>query len=352
METKRSTLVVLTPGFAKDEEDSTCIPTQQFFIRAIKKNYPHLNIIILAFQYPYHTNSYEWHGMTVIPFNGLKKRGLQKLWLRKRINAALNRIHGEHRIGGLLSFWYSECALVGKRFASKHGIKHFCWIWGQDAKKMNKYPRKLKPASHELVTLSDFLQDEFERNHGIRPLHIVPAGIESCLYPSLPPERDIDIMGAGSLIPLKQYDIFIGIMSELKKKIPGIKAILIGDGPEKQKLQKLILSHGLEGNISLTRELAHPEVLKQMQRAKIFLHTSSFEGFGIVCIEALHAGAHVISFTRPMKEDIPHWQIAGSKGDMIQKILAILKHPVTEYSRVTPYAIEDSAKKMMKLFGQ
>jgi len=43
----------------------------------------------------------------------------------------------------LLSFWYGECALVGKKFADKYSIKHYCWMWGQDAKKENKYVGQL-----------------------------------------------------------------------------------------------------------------------------------------------------------------------------------------------------------------
>ena len=46
-------LVILTPGFAKDETDTTCLPMQQSFIRCLNKMIPHLNIIILAFQYPF-----------------------------------------------------------------------------------------------------------------------------------------------------------------------------------------------------------------------------------------------------------------------------------------------------------
>ncbi len=348
--TKRKTLVILTPGFAKDEADSTCIPLQQSFLLSLKKNYPHINIIILAFQYPYHTNTYEWHGMTVIPFNGLKKRRLQKLWLRKKIMVALKRIRSEYTINGILSYWFNECALVGKRFASRYGIRHFCWISGQDARKMNKYPRKLKAVSGELIALSDFLQDEFERNHGIRPLHVVPAGIDRSLYPSIFPEKDIDVMAAGSLIPLKQYEIFITIIAELKKKMPGIKAMLIGDGPEKQKLEKFIFSLGLQVTISMTGELPHPEVVKQMMRAKIFLHPSSYEGFSGVCLEAIGAGAQVISFINPMRATIPHWQIATSEEDMITKTISILHDPGTDHSSVIPYQLDDSASKMIGLF--
>jgi len=48
--------------------------------------------------------------------------------------------------------------------------------------------------------------------------------------------------------------------------------------------------------------LAHPELLEWMQRGKVFLHPSSYEGFGIVCIEALCSGAEVISFVKTYEQ--------------------------------------------------
>ena len=352
MATKQPTLVILTPGFAKDEEDSTCLPLHQSFVLTASRLFPQINFMILPFQYPYHTNAYKWNDLPVVPFNGRNKGGLSKVFLFRRINSFLESLHRKNKIAGILSFWYTECGLIGKRFADKHSIRHCCWLLGRDALKENKFPRRLKPDPDELVALSDFLQNEFERNHGVRPMHVVPAGIDGKLFSTSIPVKDIDILGAGSLIPLKRYDIFIKVMAEIKKQLPLVKAILIGNGPEKENLIRQIRSSGLETTIQLTSELPYPEVLKHMQRAKVFLHTSSYEGFGAVCIEALQGGAHVISFTKPMNTDILHWQIAEGIEDMVQKALETLKKPDTEFFPVTPYTIEDSVKKMMKLFGE
>jgi len=289
--------------------------------------------------------------MTVIPFSGRNRGGLVRLVLRKRIYAILKSLHTTNKITGLLSFWCNECAWIGKHFGNKHGIKHYCWILGQDAKKENKYPQKLRPRPEELVALSDFLQGEFEKNHGIRPFYLIPPGIDTKQFQPLPAEKDIDILAAGSLIPLKQYDIFLEAIAEIKKQIPLIKAVLIGEGQERMKLQALITRLGLQSNISLTGELPHTEVLQWMQRSKVFLHTSSYEGFGVVCIEALHATAQVVSFVKPMNAEIQNWQIAGNKEDMIKKILGILKNPATEQKQVTPFLIENSVKKIMQLFA-
>ena len=236
----KETFIILTPGFPKSEADTTCLPLQQNFVRTLKEILPDVRIVVLSFQYPYHENSYNWFGITVLPFNGRNKGGFTKLSLRRKINSILKKIHAETNIVGLLSFWYNECAYVGKKFGEKYGIKHYCWLLGQDAKKENKYPKFIPPNVNELIALSDFLQNEFEKNHGVKPKFVVPPGIDESFLMLLLPKKDIDIMGAGSLIPLKQYDIFLEAVAEIKKQIPEVKVLLVGEGTEKEKLHSLI----------------------------------------------------------------------------------------------------------------
>ncbi len=349
MKTDQQVLIICTPGFAKDETDD-CLPMQQNLVRAIKKNYQGIAIIILSFQYPYFKNTYQWSGTTVISFNGQNKGGIKKLLLRQKINTVLKKINRENSILGILSFWYGECAWAGKKFADQYGLKHFCWLLGQDAKKENRYPGKLHAAPGELIALSDFLQMEFEKNHGVRPHYVIPPGIDTKEFNNPLPVKDIDIIATGSLIPLKQYDLFIKAIIEVKKKMPNIKAALAGDGPERKKLETLIEENQLQQNITLTGALPHQATLQWMQRAKIFLHPSSYEGFGVVMIEALYAGCEVISFCKPMRRDIDHWHIVPNAETMQQKMIDLLQSNLQE-ERLCPFHIDDTAKKIMQLFG-
>jgi len=352
MNNNERTLIILTPGFPKDESDSTCLPMQQQLIKAWKEIDPALNIVILSFQYPYHKKPYSWFGIKVIPFNGRNRGGLAKHILRIKVNVALKKIHGQTPITGLLSFWYGECALVGSRFANKHRLKHYCWLLGQDAKKDNKYPRRIALASGEIIALSNFLADEFNTNHHINPAHLVTAGINTKLYFTQASEKNIDILATGSLIQLKRYDLFIEIIAEVKKEIPGINAVLIGNGPEIDNLKNLIHLRGLDHTVTLTGELPYPDTIQQMQLAKVFLHPSSYEGFSGVCLEALYAGAHVISFCKAMNQEIEHWHIVQSKLEMVQTAVSILNNPASAYTRVAFSTIENTAQKMKALFSE
>lgn len=342
MKADKNTFVILSPGFPANEADTTCLPAQQLFVQHLHENFPSLDIIVLAFQYPFNKTEYKWKGVQVISFSGRNRGGLKRLHTWYMARRKLTALHRTHSIAGIFSFWCTECALVGEKFARKHNLKHFTWILGQDARKSNKFVRIIKPASASLVAMSDFLADEFERNHFIRPQHVIPNGIDPRMYPQAVEPRSIDVLGAGSLIPLKQYDVFIDLIAQAKKKFPAIKAVIVGDGPERSRLTS-------SSDVKLIGEQPHPEVLRLMQQSKIFLHTSSYEGFSTVCLEALYAGAHVISFCNPVYEKIPHWYVVRNKDEMLRKLMELLSGNLN-HDPVIPFAMSDTAKRVMRLF--
>lgn len=342
MNDERKTLVILTPGFPGSETDSTCLPMQQNFAKALKQNYPNLAIIVISFHYPYHKKSYDWFGIPVISLGGKNKGGLFTLMLRTKANATLKKINDKTRISTIISFWYGECAFAGHRFAQQNHIKHFCWILGQDARKGNKHIKKGRLKDNELVALSDFLQEEFEKNYGTKPKYVITPGLTSQSPAELP--RGIDILGAGSLIPLKQFDIFLEIIFEIKKQMPAVKAMLIGEGPEKEKLEALITKYDLQKNVILTGKLAYTDVLKMMERSKLLLHPSSYEGFSGVCQEALTVGAHVVSFCRAMNYEIENWHIVSDKEEMKYKAISLLQNTIEFLPPKQVFSINDTAK--------
>ena len=347
---KTKTLIIITPGFAKDEEDQNCIPTQQLFIKCLNTIIPDLKVVILALSYPYKQKTYQWFGNTVISFNGRNRGGFIKLLIRRKVYRKLREINAQDKIVGILSFWYHECALIGNRFAKKNKLIHKCWMWGQDARPGNRYVRKVRIDGNDLVVLSDFLQQEFEKNYNIKPAHVIPPGIDKELFGYSDHKKGIDIIGTGSLIRLKRFEIFVEVIEKIKRQRENIKVLLVGDGPEKENLIALVKKLGLEQTISIAGELSHKELLKLMQQSKIFLHTSSYEGFGIVCIEALYAGCRIISFCKPMKQDIDNWQIANDKEEMYNMALSALDQQIVQTNELFPFLISNTVEKFVDLF--
>ena len=344
------TLIVLTPGFPKDEADSTCLPFPQLFVKTLKKTTPSLNVVVLAFEYPFTVSRYKWHGVNVIPFNGWQKGKIRKLLILRMILKELTVIASQNKVIGILSLWLGECALAGKYAAKKLGVPSFTWLMGQDAKKNNRYYRLVRPQADKLIALSDFLAATFFKNYAIKPAHIIPPGIDPTEFKNNPQRRWIDIIGVGSLIPLKQYDIFIHVIEKIVKKHPLVKASICGNGPEKDYLAALITRGGLQDNIQLMDEIKHDEVLALMQQSKILLHTSAYEGFGVVYAEALYAGAHVVGFCKPMNVLFQHQHVADDENSMIDMVDQILSGTDIDHSPVLTCHINETCSSILSLY--
>jgi glycosyltransferase involved in cell wall biosynthesis len=325
------------------------MPAQQLFVRALNKKFPSLKIIILTIQFPYMAESYLWCGNRVRAFNGKKYGRVLRPILWWKVYRSIRKVHTQESVVGILSFWCSESALVGKLFSQKWKISHLIWILGQDARKQNKFARWIKPQPNELVALSDFLAEEFYRSHLIRPSHVVYNGIEPTLFPEPYETRDIDVLGAGSLNKLKQFHIFVEVISKLKEAFPHVKAVLAGKGPEENKLRSLIEQLNLQSNITFTGELPHKEVLALMMRSKILLHPSMYEGYSTVCLEALYAGCHVISFTSAENSGIKHWRVVPNVETMTERCREVLMNEA-DFSPINTHMISQSAEAIMKLF--
>ena len=345
------TLIILTPGFPKDEADTTCLPFLQTFVRSLNQVDPTLKIIVLAFQYPFVSKEYIWENVTVISFNGRNKGTIHRMLLWARIWGRIKKLVQQNNVIGFFNLWLGECALMGRYASKKYHLPSYSWLLGQDAKKDNKYISRIKPNPKSLIAMSDFLADNFQKNFNIRPQHVIPLGVDKNLFTRPLGERPIDILGAGSLIPLKQYDVFIKMVIKLAVKRPYINTIILGEGKEHDRLQKMIDENNVSNNIRLAGETAHATVLDLMQQSKIFLHPSAYEGFGTVCAEALYAGVKLVSFVQPMKKEFKNWFIVETEMDMLKQLENLLDDANARYERVLVYDSEEIGRQILSLFN-
>lgn len=351
MKAEDGRFIILSPAFPENEKDTVWLPAQQALLTSLGQQFPRLEITILSFQYPFTTTIYRWKEHQVIPLNGRNRNKLNRLITWIRAWQILKKLSREKPVLGILSFWCTECALLGERFSKKYHVRHYNWILGQDARESNRFVSLIRPKAKNLIAMSPFLAETFFRAHGIRPKHIIPNGIRPQDFPTLNRHRDIDLLGVGSLISLKQYHLFILAVKALKKDFPGIKSLICGMGPEEENLRKLILDNDLQSNISIVGEIPHPEVLQWMNRSRILLHPSSYEGFSTVCLEALYAGAEVISFCDPQIGHTPHWHIVHSPGEMICRTRTIMQNKTMNPERITVYTMDESARRLMALYA-
>ena len=347
----KEAIVIVTPGFPADEQDTACLPAFQQFALSMKRCAPQKEIIVLSFQYPFQKKDYRWHDIPVIALGGKNRSKLFRLWTWIAADRALNRIQSQYKISGMISLWITECALVANHFSKKHSLPHLIWIIGQDAKKGNKYVQRIRPHAEQLIAMSDFLQLEFNKNYAIRPMHVVENGVNAQAFPHYNSgDRPIDVMGAGSLIPLKNYKLFIGLIAELKKSFPKIKALIAGDGEEKIMLQDLIKKYSLENNLTLVGAKSHAETLRLMSQSKMFLHTSTYEGNSTVLMEALYSGCQVVS-TCPLANKSVEHLFVGKNPDELLKQLHLLLSSSIDQKQVVFNTMDHSATRIIKLLG-
>jgi glycosyltransferase involved in cell wall biosynthesis len=344
-------LIILSPGFAQDEQDTTCIPWLQQFLLVLRQEYPSLKVTVISFHYPFQSRDYFWHGTRIIALGGANRKKLFRLLTWIKALRELRKLRQTGAVAGILSLWLAECAFVGNWFAKANGLRHYTWVVGQDARAQNHYIRRIRPAGDRVIAFSDFLRNELERNFGVRAGIIINNGINGEAFRELnTAERPYDILGVGSLIPLKRHSLFLDIVQELKKTFPAIKAAIAGDGPERNRLSDQIETAGLKETVTLLGETPHRDTLALMNQAKIFLHTSEYEGNSTVLMEALYAGCQVVSFCRLADRDIENLWICNNPEEMAAAAGTLLADPKPA-KRVVFNLMKDSARQIVKLYG-
>jgi colanic acid/amylovoran biosynthesis glycosyltransferase len=103
------------------------------------------------------------------------------------------------------------------------------------------------------------------------------------------------LISVGRLSPEKGH---VGLLEAFSKvRASGIDAdlVLVGDGPERARIEQTIVSLGLQTHVFLTGRLAEEDTLAQMARADVLILASFMEGLPVVLMEAMALGLPVIA---------------------------------------------------------
>lgn len=346
-------IIVLTPGFSADEMDTTTVPSLQMYFRNLKAYYPDIDLKIITFHYPARSEVYYWQDFRVIPAGGRHKRG-GRIFLWLRVLYQLFRIKKESGIELIHSFWLGDTALVGYIFKALTGVPLLITAMGQDVKKENKYLRILRLFHLNLIFISQF-QAEF--NPGLVQNgrdNVIPFGIDPLYFSQNNSIRNIDILGVGSLNKIKNYKDFIEIISILRKKIPQLKCRIIGEGTERAEIDKNIIEMGLGNIIKLEGAVTYSNVITEMHSSKILLHTSHFEGQGLVITEALASGAYVVCYPTGIAKGLSCKKLftGSTLAELSSHLEDILNYKKPDYSPEYIFSIADTCKKYVDVYNK
>lgn len=105
-------------------------------------------------------------------------------------------------------------------------------------------------------------------------------------------ETNLNMVAAGRLIPMKGFEKVINIFSKCYFLNDSISLHIIGDGPEKSRLEKIVYEKGLSSSIEFTGFISQNELIEYMYNSSIFLFFSSKQGERLpnVVKEAMLAG--------------------------------------------------------------
>jgi len=140
------------------------------------------------------------------------------------------------------------------------------------------------------------------------------------------------IIAVGRLVPIKDYPTLLKAFKQVLKNQPA-RLVILGSGPEKEKLEWLSSQMGLSESIAFMGFQKNP--YKYIKKASVFVLSSLQEGFGNVIIEAMACGAPVVSTDCPVGpgeiiENMKNGILVpvGDEKSMADAILKVLNDPV------------------------
>jgi len=146
------------------------------------------------------------------------------------------------------------------------------------------------------------------------------------------PEGKLKLVFVGGLYPRKACDLALRAAASILRDNQA-RFTVIGDGPERAKIEHLVRSMGVQDNVDLCGWLSHSEVLKHLKSADIFLFPSVRDNGAGVVFEALACGAVpvVADFGGPGDIVIPEvgYKVALTNEDeLVEGMATVLKELV------------------------
>ncbi|MFA6160268.1 MAG: glycosyltransferase family 4 protein [Parcubacteria group bacterium] len=122
---------------------------------------------------------------------------------------------------------------------------------------------------------------------------VIYPGVNHHIYKPVPFEQKKNyILTVGRLTKFKNNDMIITALSKIENK--EISLYIVGNGEEKENLQKLAKKLNIENRVRIFANISNREIIQFYAQAKIFILGSKNEPFGIVPIEAMSCGTAVI----------------------------------------------------------
>lgn len=230
------------------------------------------------------------------PFIGLTSYLLHTLRVIKKVNPDL--IHTQ-------SITLALYAFIIKRILRK---PYVAWAQGADIYKpsiLNRWLYQFTLASANAVIAQTSDEKRVIQKSVDRDLVVIPNGIDLYRFTNLSreevrsqlqiKEREKIVIFVGRLVLVKGVKYLIHAMETVSHRCLEARLIVVGEGKEKNSLEKLTNKLGLGDVVTFIGGVSNENVLEYMAAADILALPSLSEGFPVVILEALASGLPVVT---------------------------------------------------------
>ena len=173
-----------------------------------------------------------------------------------------------------------------------------------------------------------------------------PSNIISLI--KLPQSSEIAFISIGRLSPEKNHKLIIKAFSNIIKEYSNAKLYIVGEGPLKASLDKLIIKLNIQDKVILTGYLKNPYFL--LSKCNCFVFPSSYEGMGLAALEASILNKYVIASNIKGLSDF----INSNNGELIEITEEALTKSLSDFIKYQKKPIPIDGKKFneeaLKLF--
>ena len=143
------------------------------------------------------------------------------------------------------------------------------------------------------------------------------------------PESAFLVGSIGRLDELKNYDVLIAALGQLKDSLPEVHVAVLGDGARKDRLKHLAEEYGVAERVHLLGFRNRPESF--LAALDVFALPSKYEGMSNVVLEAMSSGLPLVCSDLPSHREVFS---PGLEGEIVSPSTAELwAHKVSELYR-------------------
>jgi len=163
-------------------------------------------------------------------------------------------------------------------------------------------------------------------------VHVIPPGIDLPTGPVAERGKQPTLLTVATLLfRYKGHDTMVRALPLIRAKVPGVRWVVVGDGPFRPALENAIRAYGVEDAVDLRGRVEDAERDQWLDRASVFCMPSRVpaaglggEGFGIVYMEAAAHGIPTIG-----------GNVAGARDAVVDGETGLLIDPADHLSLAT-----------------